>query len=139
MAAIDARSLTLKISDGQDPEEFNDIGGLQSIRLTLRNATNNHHHADMANGWNETIAETGLQQLTLQCNGTFTDSETEQQLRAQAFANSRKNYQIELGNGDLATGAFCITNFDRSAEMEGAIHYQFTLQSAGEITYISAG
>lgn len=137
MTALDARSLTLKIGDGADPETFTELGGLQNHRITLRNDAANYHHANIAHSWNKSFGQTGRQQMTLSGQGMFTNSATEEALRAQAFSNTTQNFQIELGNGDLIQGTFVISNYERYASMEGAIEYQLSLQSAGEVTFTS--
>lgn len=137
MMALDARSLTLKIGDGQDPETFTELGGLQNHRITLRNDAASFHHNNITHSWNESLAQTGRQQLTLSGRGIFTDSTSEELLRAQAFGNHVKNYQVILGNGDVLDGGFTIRNFERQADMDGAIEYQLSLESAGKITFTS--
>ncbi len=138
MTALDARSLTLKIGDGADPENFIELGGLQNHRITLRNNAASYHHANINHAWNENHAQTGRQQLTVTGQGIFTDSASEEALRAQAFSNSLQNFQIALGNGDIINGAFSLRDFERFASMEGAIEYQISLQSAGEISFSAA-
>ena len=138
MTALDARSLTLKIGDGNDPEHFTEIGGLQNHRITLRNDAASYHHAALTHAWQEAHANTQRQQLSISGQGIFTDSASEEILRAQAFSNNHRNFFIGLGNGDSLQGAFTISNYERYAAMEGAINYQLTLQSAGEISFTAS-
>jgi len=138
MTAIDAKLLTLAIGDGAVSESFTEIGGLRNYRIALRNRPANFHHLSLAHAWEEAMEGSGRQQITLSGEGIFTDTNSEETLREQAFANSAKNYHISLGNGDVLSGAFCVTQYDRSANMDGGIEYQLTLQSAGEVTFTAA-
>ena len=138
MTAINATSLTLAIGDGTEPENFNEIGGLRNHRINLRNNPARHHHADITHPWEEAYPNSGRQTLTISGQGIFTDSASEETLRAQAFASNIKNFQVILGNGDIITGAFNILNYERYASMQGATEYQIRLQSAGEITFSAA-
>lgn len=135
MTAIDARELTLSLGDGSEPENFTEIGGLQNVRIALRNNNATHHHAALSHSWQHGLDQTGQQSVSISGQGIFTDSTSEVSLRNQAFANEIGNFQIELGNGDLITGAFFIRNFEHNAAMEDAVRYNISLQSAGEIAF----
>ncbi|MDG1287533.1 MAG: phage tail tube protein [Rickettsiales bacterium] len=138
MTAINATALTLLVGNGQAPETFTELGGLRNPRIALRNSPERHHHANLSHAWEKSLAGAGRQQLTVSGQGIFTDSPSEESLRAQAFSNSLQNFQIALGNGDTITGSSSILNYERSASMEGATEYQISLQSAGEINFNAA-
>ena len=138
MTALNATLLTLAIGDNGNPEHFTELGGVQTYRMNLRNNIARHHHANLQHRWQESLDQSGTQVLTLSADGIFSDSASEESLRALAFAGESRNYRISLGNGDTLIGAFTVNQFERNAQMEGAIHYRITLQSAGELTYSAA-
>ncbi len=138
MTAINATALTLLVGNGQTPETFTELGGLRNHRIALRNSPERHHHANLNHAWEESLPQSGRQQITVSGQGIFTDSASEEAIRAQAFSNNIQNFQIVLGNGDIITGAFSILNYERSAAMEGATEYQISLQSAGEVSFNAA-
>jgi len=138
MTAINATALTLLVGNGKTPETFSELGGLRNHRIALRNSPERHHHANLNHAWEKSLEGSGRQQITVSGQGIFTDSTSEEALRAQAFSNGIQNFQIVLGNGDTITGNFSILNYERSASMEGAIEYQIGLQSTGEVIFNAA-
>ncbi len=136
MTAIDATDFTLMIGDGETPETFQELGGLQRQSLRLENNASPHHGPAELDSWQKQIASSGQQRLTLELQGIFTDSESEEILRTAAFENRVLNCQIIMGNNDQITGGFTISQYQHRATMEGGISYQLNLRNAGSLTYV---
>jgi predicted secreted protein len=88
-------------------------------------------------GWQQYLPQSGMQSLRIEAAGRFSDSAAETSLRQQAFSGEIKNYQLVFGNGDSLTGSFKIQHYQRQGDYFSEETYRFTLESSGEVVYIS--
>ena len=58
-------------------------------------------------------------------------------LRQHAFTNRGANFCICFGNGDTLIGIFMISSYERLGNYGEEEGYNLTLESAGEVEYIS--
>jgi TP901-1 family phage major tail protein len=137
MVAQMGNMVILHIGNGGAPESFTPVGGMMANTLSLNNDTIEFSHRE-SGSWKGVLPQAGLQSLTLSGNGIFTNSATEATVRQQAFANAIKNYRLNFGNGDIVSGPFQISRYERSGEVNGEELYTLSLNSAGTITYTPA-
>ncbi len=134
MTAQRGDDVILKISNAATPETFATIGGLRGTDFSFNSrAIDTTHRA--TDGWQELMNNAGIRSVTIQANGTFTDSSTEAQMRQIAMSNELRNFQLSFGNGDMLQGSFKITNYSRSGAHRGEEVYDFSLESSGTINY----
>lgn len=133
MTAYAGETVQLRIGDGASPiESFTAIGGLQVNQLQLqRNAVEANDVAD--DGWRR-LAAGGIRSVRISGQGVFSDSAAEETLRAHAFAGTIANVELEFGNGDVVSGAFMITAYERRGDIAEAENFEVTLESSGTVS-----
>ena len=129
--------MRVKVSNGLVPEVFGVVGGLRLVKMQLQNRALDASHAE-SGAWRVLAAEAGVKQLMLEGVGSFTDAASEEMVRGFAFAASVNRYQLWFGNGDYVQGAFLITGYTRVGDVLEEEAYSLRLESAGEISFVSA-
>lgn len=76
--------------------------------------------------------------MSVEANGLFADSATEQSLRQLAMSNGQRNFQLVFGNGDNVTGMFQITRYQRRGDYGDAERYNVQLESTGAVSYVES-
>ncbi len=134
MAIQSGSDLLLKIGDGGTPEIFTVIGGLYTTTIRVNNQP--VVSTDVESGkWRKLLPNSGVQSITINADGVFSDSNSENMLRAYSFSNEIHNYELCFGNGDILIGAFQISHYNRIGNHNDAERFSITLQSSGSITY----
>lgn len=136
MTAQKGSLVLIKAGDGGAPEQFDTIGGLRTTRMVLGNQLLDNTHRE-SGSWQELLSGAGIQALIISGSGLFLDSLAEETIRANAFAVTAKNYRFCFANGDYLTGAFCISEYERYGDHDGAERFDITLISSGVMTYTS--
>ena len=122
------------------------VGGLRSTSITL-----NDESVDVTNkdslGHRTLLAGGGMNSVSISASGVFTDASTEENVRADFFAQqntsdgssaqvaSFTNYQFLIPDFGTLTGAFQITSLEYAGEHNGEVTYSLSFESAGYITY----
>ncbi len=134
MTAKSGALVLIKAGDGASPEVFTTVGGLRTSDLMV-----NHRAMVTSNvqsgAWQQLVSNAGMLSLQLSGSGVFTDSASEEMVRAHAFAGSVNNYRFVFGNGNFVTGAFLITAYQRSGAHDGEEVFSLALESAGNVTF----
>lgn len=137
MAAQLGRNFILQMGDGTTTEGFTTVGGFRSNSFTVNNSP-----VDITTKTNapvQTLLEgAGLRSVSISGDGVFEDSAFEETLRAAAFSDDQRNYQVILPNLDTLAGAFNITSYNRSGGHLDAETFSISLESSGTITYTAA-
>jgi TP901-1 family phage major tail protein len=136
MAAQTGLTLVLKIGDGGGPETFTTIAGAQTNAITT-----NNEQVDVTNKsssrMRQLLAGAGITSFSTTISGVYTADATEESLRTAANANTIGNYQIVIPDGGTNVtyeGAFQISSYANTGEYNGAVTFEATLESAGDIT-----
>ena len=134
MTAQNGALVLIKVGNGGSPEIFSTIGGLRTSRMVL-----NHAVLDATNResgpWKQLLGNAGINSLTIEGTGLFTNSASEETLRGYAFANSANNYTFIFANGNNVSGPFMVTAYERSGNYDEEEIYQLTLESAVTIAF----
>ena len=137
MTAQNGALVLIKVGNGASPEVFTTVGGLRTSKLTL-----NNHALDATNvesgAWKQLLGNAGVSSIFIHGTGLFTNSSAEETLRGYAFAGSASNYKFIFANGNNITGAFMVTEYERSGNHDGEEMYSLTLESAGTITFAAS-
>ena len=135
MTAQNGALVLIKVGNGALPTEtFTTIGGLRTSRLTINNhileSTNRESGA-----WKQLLGGAGVNSMTLEGAGLFTNSAAEETLRGYAFAGTANNYKFYFANGNNITGAFLITTYERHGNHDAEEGFSVALESAGPISF----
>ena len=137
MTAQNGALVLIKVGNGATPEVFTTIGGLLTSRITL-----NNHVVDATNResgtWKQLLSGAGVSSFSIEGEGRFTNSASEETLRGYAFARSSNNYKFIFANGNYITGLFMVTHYERSGHNDSEESYAIALESAGNITFATS-
>lgn len=133
MAAQLGRSFVLAVGNGASPEVFTTIGAAKVTSMRLNGQLVDTTTVDN-NGWRELLEGGAVRSVSISLSGIVKDSAAEATLQTNAFAQTIDNYKITTGAGDTFTGAFQITQYERSGEVNGAEEFSATLESSSTIT-----
>ena len=86
-------------------------------------------------GWKETLAGTGTKSMSISMSGVYTDETYEHTLRGYLFDGSANSFTLIDENGDDYTGSFNVTSLSYSGELEGAVTFDASLESTGEVVF----
>lgn len=132
-----ASLMLIKIGDGQDPENFSTVGGLQNVELDI-----SHEHPvsnTVESGkWQSVNTSAGFSRVAIAGEGVYTDSAAEGQIITHALAHTAANYQFHFSNGDSISGAFVIANYNRLGNIESEETFLITLLNHGTVTFTAA-
>ncbi|HEX5005814.1 MAG TPA: phage tail tube protein, partial [Hyphomonadaceae bacterium] len=71
MAGQRGRDVLIKVSNGDEPEEFNVVAGIRARRIALSTHPVEATTAESPRGWRELIAEAGTKQVEVTGSGAF--------------------------------------------------------------------
>tara|TARA_A200000113_G_scaffold224122_1_gene241264 strand:+ start:1122 stop:1565 length:444 start_codon:yes stop_codon:yes gene_type:complete len=144
MAAQKGLDMLLKVNT--TGSTYVTVGGLRSTSITL-----NDESVDITNkdslGHRQLLAGGGMNSVSISASGVFTDAATEENVRADFFAQqntsdgssgqsaSFTNYQFLIPSFGTLTGSFQITSLEYAGEYNGEVTYSMSFESAGYITY----
>ena len=128
----------LKIGHGTIPEKYVTIGGMRTTRFLLNNQLIDASHKESGK-WRQLLTGAGISMMSISGAGIFTDSVSEIILRRNAFDNKAGNFRIYFGNGDILSGLFIISSYERLGNFGEEEGYSLTLESAGEVIYTGIG
>ena len=144
MAAQKGLDMLLKVNTSGST--YATVGGLRSTSITL-----NDESVDVTNkdslGHRTLLAGAGMNSVSISASGVFTDASTEENVRADFFAQQNTsdgssaqtatftNYQFLIPDFGTLTGAFQITSLEYAGEHNGEVTYSMSFESAGYIAY----
>lgn len=137
MAAQKGRALLLKRGDGASPEVFTTIAGLTTKGIAGANGTLDVT-TDDDDGEKRLLAGKYGLGYTISASGIAKDDATFDAIRTAFIAGTVSNYQVVVpgstANGTWL-GSFAITAFEETGETDGALSFNITLESAGDVTF----
>lgn len=89
-----------------------------------------------SNGFRKAIDD-GIRYMTVNLEGTYEDEAYEQTLAGYALNGGANSFTLSDEAGNEYSGSFIATTYGRSGTYNGEDAYTVTLESAGEITYVS--
>jgi TP901-1 family phage major tail protein len=85
----------------------------------------------------ELLAAAGTQSYSFSGSGVFTDTASEDTLKAAYGAATFVNFQLIIPAFGTFTGPFMVSSLEYAGEYNGEVTYSVSLESAGSITYSS--
>jgi len=137
MAAQSGSDFLLKIGDGASPEVFSTVGGFQSNSITLGEQIVETTNKSSPDQFREAM-RAGLKTVAVSGNGIFTDSASEENVRANYFGATVLNWQIEIPDFGIIEGPFILTQLEYTGADNDAVTYSVALESAGSVSFAAA-
>jgi len=129
------RDLLLKLDIGGT---FTTVAGLRATRIALNAQTVDITTRESAGRWRELLSGAGIRSAALSGAGLFTDAAADAAIRAAFFDTEIAAWQVILPDFGTLEGPFQLTALEFSGEHDGAMAYDLSLASAGELTFSAA-
>ena len=137
MVASVARTLLVKL-DNTGSGSYQTVGGIRTRSIKIDSEMVDVTNSDSTNQWRELLATAGVKSLEVSGAGVFVDDTYVNQLIAYAKDNTIRNWQLIHTAVGTFQAAFHVSSFELAGEYNGALEYNFTLASAGELTFTPA-
>lgn len=137
MVAQKGKDLLLKIQSGG--ASFETVAGLRARQISLNAETVNVTDSESAGRWRELLAGAGLRRASISGGGIFKDAGSDEKVRAAFFAGDILTWQIVVPDFGTLSGMFQITALEYAGQHDGEVSFELLLESAGEISFQSAG
>lgn len=132
MVAQNGSLVLLKIRQASD--KYMTIGGMRTTRFLLNNQLIDSSHKESGK-WRQLLVGAGISNVSISGSGIFTSSHSEALIYQYAFANQAADFYICFGNGDILSGLFMISSYERMGNYGEEEAYNLSLESAGEVRY----
>lgn len=137
MAAQKGKDLLLKVdSDGLG--SFATVAGLRSRTLAFNAEAVDVTHQESAGHWRELLEGAGVKSARLSGAGIFKDEASDETVRAYFFNGTIRAWQVVIPDFGTVAGPFQITSFELTGRHDGEVSFELSLESAGEIGFVSA-
>lgn len=124
--------LVVKIGNGDTPEIFSAIGGLQSSNISLENKIVDCSNLNSGK-WRCLVNNAGIAACSISGDGFFTNCDVGERLRLLAFTGGCNNYEIMLGGNSKITGAFIVASYKRYGDVNEEEGFSLRLESSGVV------
>jgi TP901-1 family phage major tail protein len=133
MVAYSGNLVLLKVKQYKTYEV---VGGMRTTRFLLNNQIIDATHKESGK-WRELLSEVGVTSVSITGSGIFTNKTSESIVRNIAFKNQKSKFLLTFGNGDQIRGEFIVSTYERAGNVSEEETYNISLESAGEVRYIS--
>ncbi len=134
MPAQKGRDLLLKV-DSDGTGAFITIAGLRSHRLAFATGTAECTSQLSPGQWRELLAGAGVRHASIAGSGIFKDDASDAAMRELFFADIIRDWQIIIPGYGIVQGPFQITALEYTGEHDGALTFELSLESAGQLTF----
>ena len=134
MTAQKGRDLLLKV-DSDGAGAFTAVAGLRSHRLSFAAGTADTTHQLSPGQWRELLAGAGVRHASIAGNGIFRDEASDALVRQLFFDDAIRDWQVIVPDFGIVQGPFQITALEYAGEHEGALTFELSLESAGELAF----
>lgn len=136
MTALFGTDLLLRL-DYDQSGTFVTVAGLRSKRVSLNAQTVDVTDGASSGRWRELLEGAGIRHAALSGTGIFKDAASDELIRACFFDANIRDWEVTLPEFGAITGPFQITTLEFSAEHDGAVLFDMTLESAGELSFVA--
>ncbi len=134
MTAQKGRDLLLKV-DQNKAGNFITVAGLRSHRLAFATGTADCTHQLSPGQWRELLAGAGVRHASISGSGIFRDEASDALIRQLFFDDDIRDWQVIIPGFGRVQGPFQITALEYTGEHEGALTFELSLESAGELAF----
>lgn len=137
MSQQKGRLLLIKIGNGGSPETFANLCGLntRSFNLSANEIETTVPNCDNPGDAVQRTVEPGIVQRTFTGSGKFLSGGTQATLLAHVRAATVFNAQVLVPDEGTYEGAWMVSDFEFSGEMEGTMEFSATFSAAGPLTF----
>ena len=134
MTAQKGRAMLLKL-DSDGAGAFITVAGLRSHRFQLAAGTVETTHQLSPGQWRELLAGAGVRHASVSGSGIFRDEASDAKVRELFFSDTIRDWQIIVPDFGIIQGPFQITALEYTGEHDGALTFELSLESAGQLTF----
>jgi TP901-1 family phage major tail protein len=134
MTAYNGALVLLKIFNEQD-QTYETIGGLKTTRFVLNKNLVDTTNKNSGN-WRELLQGGGITSVAISGGGVFTSSNSERKIKDLAFNGAIHPFNLYFANGDILSGNFLISSYERVGNFNDEEAYNITLESSGSVSYL---
>ena len=135
MGAQRGQDMLLKISDGGS---FITVAGLRSRSISLSAASVDVTTGESPERWRELLGDAGVRRAAISGSGIFADSTGDERLRTAFFGTGTSDFQLVIPDFGTLEGPFHILALDYTGNHDGAVSFDLSLESAGQISFTAA-
>lgn len=132
--AFKGRNFFLQVAGSTSPTTYTTIAGLRAASLAINNnpvdVTNKG-----SNGYQELMADGGVQSFELSGDGIYLASGADSTLFLAALAKTLLNCRIISDAGDKFICDYVVASYQRTGNFDGAEMFSVTLRSSGTMIY----
>ena len=139
MAAQKGSAFLVKMvnSDNVSPTEFTAIGAFRTKSMRINQQTVDATNQDSSNKWRELLEGAGIKSISLSGSGVFTDDTGQEYVRDAIMSGQNSEFQITVPGFGTFTGLFDVSEMSLEGPHDNAVTWSLTLESAGEIVFVS--
>jgi len=134
MAEASGRDLLLKIDTGGG---YTTVASIQSKSISINNEPIDIT-TDDSDAWRTLLAEPGARSIDLSFSGILKDDELLALISAGTSSIALQDIQLTYPDTATHTGDFFLNSYSITGEYNGAVTFEGSLQSTGEIVYAGA-
>lgn len=138
MAAQKGSEFLVRVGDGGSPTEtFTVIGGFRTSSFTINGEMVDITHKG-SGGVRHLLEGAGVTSFSASGSGVFIDDAAFATVEGHARLNTHANYQIVIPGWGVYEGPFQITSASMDGEYNGEVVDNFSLESAGPVSFTAA-
>lgn len=134
MAAQAARLMALYL-DTTGAGAYSNLAGMRSKSVKLNSEFVDVTNADSVNQWREGLANAGVKSIEMTGGGVFLDDTPQNTMISIALLNTVRNWRIIHPALGTFQGPFFVSAFEFTGDYNGAVEFNITLMSSGEVTF----
>lgn len=137
MSQQKGRMLLIQIGDGAEPEEFTNICGIQtrSFNLSANEVETTIPDCEDPSKAVQRTAEPGIVNRTFSGSGKFVSGANSATLMTHVREATSFNAKVIVPGEGTYTGAWFVSEFEFSGEMEGNMDFSATFVAAGALDF----
>ena len=137
MTAQKGKDLLLKV-DGDGVGTYETVAGLRSHTLAFNAETVDITHVESAGRWRELLEGAGVKSASIRGAGIFKDAASDATVRSYFFDGTIRNWQVVIPDFGTVEGPLQISSLEFAGQHNAELTYEFSLESAGELTFSAA-
>jgi TP901-1 family phage major tail protein len=135
------RTLLIQIGDGATPEVFTNVCGIttRSFNMSANSVDTTIPDCENPGGPVIKTGEPGIQNRTFNGSGKFVSGANAQLLLGHVRGGTTFNAKVIVPGDGTYTGAWFVTEFEFSGEMEGNMDFSATFEAASPPAFVAEG
>jgi TP901-1 family phage major tail protein len=136
MAAQIGLNMLVKV-DSDGAGTYLTIAGGQTLSMKLNREQVDITSQDDVSRYRQLIADAGVKSVDITIRGVFKDAAADATARNYWQNDIMRNWQMILPSFQQVTGPFQVSNIEYSGSHNGEVQYDFSLSSAGDLTWVA--